>query len=105
MLDPTLLARTTLDRIRPLYVQNEVMINLMITTNPSGLRKLVTRERLLDAMLQGAPKGTPQPAIERVADFGLAHFARTFNALITGCRTGDHQQLAAIYRDALKEQA
>ena len=99
--DPADLARTTVEQIAPFYAKYKTMIDLTIRTNPSQIRKVVTRERLMDALNSGAPEGTDPAIIEQVCNFGLAHFNRTVNALLIGCRSGNSDRLADVYAEAL----
>lgn len=104
-LNPNDLAKATIEKIKPLYTKYKVMINMMIKTNPAAIRNVVTRERLIEALQSGAPPDMGLEVIEQVADFGLAHFNRTVNALLTGCRKGDHSRLADVYAEALGVEA
>ena len=100
-LDPKTLAQSTIDNIQPLYKKNEKMINMMIKLNPAAIKGFVTREKLIQALTMGAPEGTSATLIESVADFGLANFNKTVNAILVGCRTDDITPLTAIYEAAL----
>lgn len=100
-LDPKTLAKSTIEAIQPVYRQNERMINTMIRLNPDAIKLFVTRAKLIQALTSGAPYHTPMSMIESVADFGLANFNKTVNAILVGCRTDDITQLTAVYAAAL----
>jgi hypothetical protein len=100
-MDPQALAQATVDAIKPLYDKYAVVINTMIRTNPDGVRTFVTRDVLVKALTDGAPVGTSAETIEKVADYALANFNPTVNALLVGCRSGDIERLTGLYKEAL----